>query len=242
MRFIVTLSLLATALAFAGCTKGDSIMVNASGDDVTGITVSGTGEVSAPTDTGYLSLGVQVDAATVAEAREQAARAAEAVIASLTSNGLEKRDIQTTQLAIYPRYDSRPAANGEPRITGYTVTNILEIKVRRLDSFSKVVDDAVAAGGDAARVNGIRFGIEDTEALAKQARELAVKDARAKAEQLAAATGVRLGEPLAISEVQSPAPPIVYAEARTTAQGATPIEPGSGMVAVQVTVRWAIAR
>ncbi len=231
------------ALFVAGCT-GDTTTVVQPSQEAPGITVSGMGEIFATPDTGFFNVGVESRATTVAEARNQAARAADAVIASLKKNGVDSKDIKTTALSIQPEYDF--SRDGQaPRIIGYRVNNSVEVKVRKLDDFSQVLDDAVEAGGDDARVQNIWFDIEDTTALLEQAREAAMKDARQKGEQLAKLGGVKLGDPLAISEVQGPGPTPEYRLAPATGEKSdaafdTPIEPGTGSLVVNVSVRWGI--
>ncbi len=229
-----------TALLAAGC-KG-STTVNTAPTDLSGITVAGHGEVQAPSDTGFFDVGVQVTAPTIEDARNRAAQSADNVIKSLKSNGIDQKDIKTSNFSIQPQYDyNKP--NPQPTILGYMVMNTVEAKVRKLDSFSKVIDDAVAAGGNDARVQNIRFGIEDNEKLLEQAREAAMKDAKKKAEQLAKLGGVGLGQPITISETQVNNPPRPALAGSTQAQDAafsTPIEPGSGAVTVEITVRWSL--
>lgn len=238
---------LATAGAFAvaalttAC-EGDTT-VNTAPTDLSGVTVAGHGEVQAPSDTGFFDVGVQVTAATIEAARDRAAQSADAVIKSLKGNGIAEKDIKTSNFSIQPQYDYSKQ-NSQPTIIGYIVTNTVEAKVRKLDSFSKVVDAAVAAGGNDARIQSIRFGIEDNEKLLEQAREAAMKDARKKAEQLAKLGGVSLGQPATISETQVNNPPQpVFAKAAATggpdAAFATPLQPGSGSVTVDISVRWA---
>ena len=240
MLAFASVAAVTTALLAAGC-KG-STTVNTAPTDLSGVTVAGHGEVQAPSDTGFFDVGVQVAAATIEEARNRAAQSADGVIKSLKSNGIDQKDIKTSNFSIQPQYDYSKQSS-QPTIVGYMVTNTVEAKVRKLDSFSKVIDDAVAAGGNDARVQNIRFGIEDNQKLLEQAREAAMKDARTKAEQLAKLGGVDLGQALTISETQVNNPPQPRLAAGAGVQDAafvTPIEPGSGAVTVDVTVRWAL--
>ena len=232
------------ALLTASCApKADNITVMANSPEVRGISVSGTGEVEAPPDTGFFTIGVQVQKATVAEARDGAAAAAEAVTKSLKKNGIDEKDIKTIGLSIQPVYDYSKSGQ-EPRITGYQVSNSVSVKVRKLDSMSKAVDDGIAAGGDAVRLQSISFVIEDDKALIEKAREMAVKDARAKAEQLAAAAGTKLGPLQTLSEQQVsgdiPANGDLFYAAGLKESVSTPIQPGTGIVRVTVSARWAI--
>jgi uncharacterized protein YggE len=238
MRSALIFAAIAGLLFGVACSAGDTT-VNAPGAETGGITVSGHGEVQVPPDTAVFTVGVQVTATTVADARERAAKAADAVISSVKKNGVDEKDIRTTGLSIQPVFDYK---NGtEPRITGYQVTNQVTVKVRKLDNVSKVVDDAAAAGGDDVRLQGISFVVDDDEKPIQQAREAAMKDAKAKADQLAKLGGVELGDPLTIAESQGATP--IFEDrsaAAPAADVATPIQPGTNTVSVDVNVRWQI--
>jgi uncharacterized protein YggE len=205
-----------------------------------GITVTGIGEVTSEPDTGFIDLGVQVSRPAVAEARDVAAAAVARVIASLRANGIDAADARTTSLAITPEYDY--SGDRSPRITGYQVTNMLTVRVRDLERFSAVVDDAVTAGGDDARLHGIRFSREDASAALAGARAAAMADARERARQLAELAGVELGAAIAIEEAtDQPGPRPMFERAAMLSADATPIEPGATKVSVSVVVRFAIS-
>jgi len=231
----------AAVLLFAGC-EGDKTTVVTTSPEVTGISVTGHGEVEAPPDTGFFDVGVQVSAPTVAAARDGAASAADRVISALKKDGVDAKDIQTQNFFITPEYDYSKNSS-RPTITGYQVSNTVSVKVRKLDNFSKIVDDAAAAGGDAVRLSGIRFGIEDDKKLLDQARAAAMDDAKQKADQLAKLGGVKLGPPQTISETQGTRPPETFAAVDKATGGVsvpTPIEAGTGKVTVDLSIRWAI--
>lgn len=182
---------LLTLVLVAACSENGDTTVLPPDNGATGITVTGEGEAEAPPDTGFFAVGVAVTAPSVAEARDRAATAGSGVIGSVKANGVADRDVQTIEVNIYPNYDyTKPEA---PRLTGYTMTNTVSVKVRNISSFSKVIDDALIAGGDNARLNSLSFGIEDDKALLEEARKKAMEDARGKAEELAALAGVTLG-------------------------------------------------
>jgi len=170
----------------------------ASGSQQAGIWVSGVGVVTLEPDIAFLTLGVEAQASTVAQARAEAAAAMDAVFASLKANGVEDKDIRTTNFSIYPQYTY--PRDAEPVLTGYRVNNQVSVKVRDLDSIGEVIDDVADAGGDNTRINGIRFSIDDDSEAQVQARELAVNAAIAKAEQFAELTDVTLGKLMYISE------------------------------------------
>ena len=229
----------ALALTAVACEEGNTI-VNTPGSTTTGISVSGTGQAFGAPDITLITLGVQAQAANVADARETAASTAKAVVDSLKKNGVADKDIQTTQFDIQPQYSTR-TPTGSPTITGYQVTNVLSVKVRKIDTTGKVLDDATAAGGNNTLVRGISFTIDDPTALRETARTEAIKDARTKAEQLAKESGVKLGKPISIVEGGGVTPYELAAPALArAADTGTPIESGELTINVTVTVLYAI--
>ena len=206
-----------------------------------GISVSGTGSVTVTPDIGVFEVGVEVTADTVALARSGASEAMQRVRASITGNGVEERDIATRFFNIYPQYDY-DNDDGGPRITGYTVNNHIEVKVRDIDRLSDILDQAVTAGGDAIRVGGISFRVDEPEQYADEARELAVEDARARAQQLADLAGVTLGSARSISESSGGFAQRGFADAPAAFadDASSAVSPGESQVSVTVHIVYAI--
>ena len=228
---------LAAALVGAACGEGDTtVIVNEA--QQSGISVSGAGAVTITPDIAVLNLGVEVTRPTVAEAREQAAVANAAIRGSLESNGVAEKDIATQFFNIRPQMIFRREET--PEITGFTVSNQLRIAVREIDDVSKVLDDAVEAGGDAVRVNGISFEVDEPERFLGEARQEAMADARQRAEQLAQLAGVALGKVRSISESGGFPPPVFQRAAIggdfALAEAATPISPGETEITLTVHV------
>lgn len=227
-----------TALAAIAC--GDTVtQVQPPGQQQAGITVAGEGKATGKPDVASIQLGVSKLAPTVADARSQAAASMDAMIQSMKANGVDDKDIQTQQLSIAPEYDY---SNNRQTLKGFRVTNIVSAKVRKIDDTSKVVDDAVTAGGNDAQVQGISFTIDNPDDLKAQARKAAMADARSRAETLAKEAGVQLGNPTTISEsaVVVPIPFAVGGAASKEAAPSTPIEPGTQDVTVTVSVTYGI--
>ena len=207
-----------------------------------GVWVNGVGVVSAAPDLAELDLGVSATASTVSDARDVAAEAMTAIVAHFIASGVAPADIRTRRISIQPQYDwqeriEEGVRRSERVLTGYQVSNTAIVLVRDLDRASELIDGAVAAGGDAVRVNGISFRIEDTTELAKEAREMAVADALARAGELASYSGVVLGRMVYLSEVSAPSP--VFAERALASLAAdasvsTPVSPGEQEVRVTV--------
>jgi len=206
-----------------------------------GISVSGEGRVSVAPDMALLSIGVSTKKDTVAAANSAVQAAMDRLLSSLEANGIVEKDIQTSQFSISPEYDYQL---NEPRLTGYRVTHMLQVKVRDIDRAGEVIDDGVEAAGDLVQVGSISMTIDDTSALAKQARELAMADAKAKAEELARLAEVELGKPISISESSyAPSPPVYYDRAyasEAAAPAQTTISPGALEVVVSVQITYGI--
>jgi uncharacterized protein YggE len=225
------------ALASVACTSDTHVTVDQG--QQTGIAVNGTGSVTVVPDIGLVSIGVEVTRPTVADARAEAAGSIDAVRASLQQNGVADNDIATQFFNIQPQYGNPQPVEGPgtPTITGYTVTNTLNVEVRQLDTISAVVDGAVSAGGNAVRVNNVSFVVDQPERYQTEARNKAVADARAKAEQLAQLAGVDLGDARAVTEIAGSNPPEPRL-ASAASQGAadTSLSPGQTEVTLTVSV------
>ncbi len=203
-----------------------------------GIWVNGQGSVAVTPDVAILTLGVQVQAESVAQAQSQAAEAMNKVVAALTSNGVAQKDIQTQYFSIQPltKYDNQTQTQ---TVIGYQVTNKVVAKIRDITKVGTVIDAAAAAGGNLAVVDSISFSIEDSTPYEKQAREKAMADAKDKAGQLASLAGVTLGKPTMISET-SQLPIITSRVAVSAPTVITPISPGELDVTVNIQVVYAI--
>ena len=141
--------------------------------------------MSVAPDTADVSLGVSVTKPTAKEARHTAATAMEAVVESIKKNGVAEKDIVTVNVSLNPVYEYTGSSR---RLDGYEFGNTVKVVVRYLDKVPAVVDDAVSAG--ATVVYGISFRLDNPTTQQAKARELAMADARAKADVLARIAGV----------------------------------------------------
>lgn len=233
------LALLGSALLVGCDTKNEIVMPSA--EAARGISVSGTGKVTVVPDVGEISMAAQVTRPTVQQARDDAAKAMDAIRAAVRGQGVDEKDVATSGFNIQPQYDYRPNG-GTPQISGYMVNNQVTVKVRKVETLSKVLDAAVSAGGNDVRVNAVQFTVDDPEKSAGAAREAAVANARTHAESLAKAAGVKLGKARSITESGGniPVPRAVAAAAPSLGKGgsdvATPVSPGQTEVSVSVSV------
>lgn len=226
----------ASAIAPAGGSQPSvaTTLQNLANGQVMGITVQGDGSVFASPDQAEVLLGVSANAPTVAEAQNDASTRMSQVMESLTGMGISEDQIKTVRFAIFPQY-----GQGE-RLTGYIVENIVSAKIMDTGRVGEVLDAAVTAGAN--RVERVSFMIADPKPLAARAREAAMADAKAKADQLATLAGVSLGMPVSIVESSTGGtPPVPFGlggDARAAV--APPISPGETEVRVSILVTFAL--
>lgn len=211
------------------------------------ITVIGQGSVSAAPDIATVVLGVNVSAATVEQAMEDASTRMNKIMATLKKLNIADKDITTSNYSIYyeepPRYEMPAVAkgtegSGETPAGVYRVSNMVTVKIRKLDQVGELIDAAVTAGANS--LWGVNFDLEDRTTLEAQARAKAVENARQRAEELAKPAGVRVGGVVQVSEVIGggyyPMPIAVRAAATEMGGGAGPISPGELEISYQVQV------
>ncbi len=246
---IVGLILGMTLIGVSGCNYNPADPASTSGLKVNfgsqneGIWVNGQGEVTVDSDIALLRLGVESQETSVAEAQSKAAAAMEKLTKALKDGGVDKDDIKTQQFSI--QKVSRWDRDSEKEIIiGYRVSNTVLAKIREVEKTGTIIDAAAAAGGDLTRINSISFSVDDPSEYYEEARGKAMKDAKAKAKQLAELGGVKLGKPTYISEgAFSPAPRTVFekaAGAPAQAMVETPISPGEMKISLNVQVVYAI--
>jgi uncharacterized protein YggE len=202
------------------------------------ITVVGIGKVRLAPDVTEIQVGAEAVADTVKEAKNQVDEKVAAILTTLKGLGIEEKDIQTSsydiyyESEIYPPMESAPASKGV-----YHVSNMLRVTVRNVEQAGDVLDAAVEAGAN--RVYGVYFTVSDETQWESKARESAVADGKARAEELARLSGVKLGDILAVSEIVGSAP-VFMPVALERAAGGGGIAPGEMEFSTQVQMTFAI--
>ena len=123
----------------------------------------------------------------VLKAQKQANQAIADIREALLDLGIKEEDINTDYINIYARYDY---SDGAEVLAGYNASSTLAIRVTDMEQVGEVIDTAFGAGANT--LNGINFSATDTEEAKAKALEAAVKDARKKAEVLAAAADLKI--------------------------------------------------
>ncbi|MGL4306368.1 MAG: SIMPL domain-containing protein [Mycobacteriaceae bacterium] len=221
----------AATLALSSCSSDEP---TSTADDA-GVTVIGTGEVRGAPDILHADIGVSVQGTDVSGALSTANDLARTMIDAMVNAGAKKEDITTTNLSVNPDYTP------DGQVNGYQATNTVAIIIRDLGKASAVLNAGTAAGGNSSQLSGVRFAIDDDSTLLTQARERAFTDAKSRAEQYAALSGLKLGNIITISESHNTPE---YPTGRLYDAAASPmtLEPGQQTVTFQVTARWALTK
>lgn len=203
------------------------------------ITLSATGEVRSAPDMATVSAGVVAEAPTAAEALRANNRQMNGVFDALARAGIDRADIQTSNLSINPVW-SNFDGNRERRITGYQATNTVTARVEDLDTLGQTIDALVGSGAN--QIQGVNFMLEDRDDAMRQARLAAVSELRELADLYAGALGVELGRIVEFSEGSGGGyqPPVMYAARNMAMDESTPVAGGEVGISVTVTASFAI--
>lgn len=207
------------------------------------LTVTGTGDVRVAPDEANVRLGVTRQSSTAQNAQEAVNRDANAIIAAVLKLGVARDQVRTGQLNLFPIYaQQKPGENDEPRVVAYRATNIVTVRLDKLDLTGPVIDAGLKAGAN--QLEGVSFGLRNDQAAREEALRLAVLEGRKKAQTIAQALEVRLGT---VQEVQEGGvgiyPPPMQREFAMAARGGadtTPVLPGQVTVSASVTIRYRI--
>jgi len=242
LLILILASLVSACTGIAQAQETTPVSSSGSNQKVTRtLSVSGSGKAYLTPDTAYVNIGVHTEGKNAAEAVAANNSHSQKVIDALKNQGVAEKDIQTTNFSIYPQqqYDTQGKPTGE---IIYLVDNSVIVTVRDIDKVGKVLDAAVQAGANS--INSVEFEVADKIKALSDARKAAVLDAQTKAEELANAAGVELGEVQTITESSGGSAVPVYragAPAPMAIEAASvPIQPGQMVLTVDVSIVYEI--
>lgn len=204
------------------------------------VIVVGEGSIRVSPDYAQIRSGVTTTAKTVKEASDTNTKLMIAITTALLDSGIAQKDIQTSRFTIQPVYTPQtPPA--EPKFSGYHVSNQVNVTIHQLSKLGEILDRLVTAG--ATEVGNIEFLVSDPSKALDQAREVAVADARRKAELYARASGFGLGRVAWLTESSDFEPPVPLngLRASTVKAAPVPIERGENTLQARITVGFDIA-
>jgi uncharacterized protein len=201
---------------------------------VSSIRVTGEARVTARPDRVQIDIGVTTRAPTSQEAAARNARDVDTVLAAVRK-ATPAAELKTVGYSLNPNYQYHPNG-GEPTIDGYIAANIVQVTLDDLAKIGAVIDAATQAGAN--HVQGIQFTLRDQEAVRAEALRKAAAQARAEADVLAAALGLKVVRVLTVEENAPRLTPVrMFAADRAVAAAApTPVEAGTLDITANVTL------
>lgn len=204
----------------------------------TAFDVTAQGKAAARPDIANVTVGIQAQGQTVKAVQDQINSVINRVSQALKQQGIDAKDIQTTNYNINPSYDY---SGGTQRITGYSADTNLHVKVRNLDKVNEVIDSATDSGANS--ISGLNFSVDDKTKVEEEARQKAVEEAKKKAQAAAKIAGFKLGRIINYSENFQGGIrpfPLMMETSRAAGSPSTDVEPGSSEITVNVTLSYEI--
>jgi uncharacterized protein YggE len=207
------------------------------------LTVSGRGAAQAAPDQAVVRFAVLAQEKEAARAQGRVNKVMAEATAAVKALGIPAGSLATRGIELQPLYytpDTVDDRNPEPRIIGYQAGNTLEVRLDDPAQLGRVIDAAVHSGIN--QIDSVGFGLKDDQALRRKALTEAARDARAIAETLAKAMGLRLAAVEEVSEsVDSVAPPMERNMAKAMMEEpGTPVQAGQVRVEANVVVRYRV--
>jgi uncharacterized protein YggE len=231
--FLLVFAVVIAAIAFVGESLGHSH--SSSGAT---ISVTGSGTVSGEPNTMSFQIGVQTVAANAAAALSENNVKMKALEASLLSNGVTKKNLQTTGLNVYQN------TNNNNVVTGYTVQDNLNVTTHDLSKAGALLSAAAHSVGNDIQLSGVTFSISNQSAVLAKARAAAMRNAHTEATQIAKGGGTTVGHIVRVTDEENTGSTgivLPFAEAAAKTAASVPIESGSQSVNVQVEVVYSLA-
>lgn len=197
------------------------------------VTVKAAGEVEVVPDVAILSLGVQTEAATVLECREQNNQRMNGLVAALTDLGVPESFIKTTGLHTIPKHSY--SEEGVSEISGYSANTYITVRIENMELTGPVIDKAVYCGVN--YTGDIVYKVSNHEEIYREALHAAVENARAKAEAMTKGSGNQIGDALIMTE--GAYAPSYSPVMRSTVNGVdAAVMPGLSVITAEVTVAY----
>lgn len=238
-KSLLVFSLAGLLLAACGSTAAGALPAGGYNAPVSGLSVTGHGEVRLAPNIAYVTIGVRSTGTNVSDVVAANAEQVAAVMAALSGMGVAQEDMQTSNFNVYANEIYDPMT-GQSTGTSYNVDNTVNVTARDLASLGQLLDRAVSVGANS--IWGVSFDVDDKQESQSQARDMAVQDAISQARALAAAAGVTLGDIISITYAPSGYyyPNYGMGGGGGMADTATSIVPGMITVGADVTVVFAI--
>ena len=210
-----------------------------------GVTLDATGSVKVVPDGVQFNFSVFAVEATSKSASERANVLANQAREALDESKIDKKDISTQNVSVYPEYSYSP--EGKQTLIGFRASQSFAVTLRDTEEAGAVVDAVLLLVGTDLTIDTLAPILLDTSDALEQARENAIKLAKKKAEDYADLLDVELGDVISVREFSgSSSIPQPWLRDMATADSLestkTVVDLGTQEVTVTVEVRWAFDR
>ena len=210
-----------------------------------GVTLDATGSVKVVPDGVQFNFSVFAVEATSKSASERANVLANQAREALEESKIDKEDISTQNVSVYPEYSYSP--EGKQTLIGFRASQSFAVTLRDTEYAGAVVDAVLLLVGTDLTIDTLAPILLDTSDALEQARENAIKLAKKKAEDYADLLDVELGDVISVREFSgSSSIPQPWLRDMATADSLestkTVVDLGTQEVTVTVEVRWAFDR
>ena len=156
------------------------------------INVSGEGKVKVAPDQASISISIETKGSKADDVKQQNDKKMDAILKFIKNSNIAKEDYQTQRVSLNPNYDY------EKKKYSYIATQTLQILLKDLSKYDVLMEGLVDQGIN--RIDNVEFKSSKMKELQSDARKLAVKDAKAKAEDFVSVLGQKVGKALLISD------------------------------------------
>ena len=222
---------------------GGGAVISAQGQFVEGLVAVGTGASSAEPEIAQIPLGVELRGDDPAALVDEGAQKMDLIIDAARELGVEDEDIRTIGYNLWVENIHDPDTGQPTGDVVYHLSHQVQVTLRNLNNVGNLLAGAVKAGANF--ISGVNFTVENLQALVDQAREAALKDAAARAQQMADGLGIAIGKPVLVMETSGVVPALyqggIGGGGGGMAEVAAPsVSPGSFSVSVNVQVVYEI--
>jgi uncharacterized protein YggE len=162
--------------------------------------IEAEGSVQVPPDVMTVQAGVVTTGATAAEALDRNNELAARMIAAVRTSNLRVAQLQTSNLSVNPQFaeeDNRAAA-GPRRIIGYVSFNTLRVELAEVAQAGDLISLLFEAGANS--IGGPTFTLRNPVPAQRRAEQVALAEARAEAENYAAALNMKVSRVVRVSD------------------------------------------
>ena len=156
------------------------------------VTVSGEGKVKVAPDQALISISIETKGTKAEEVKRENDKKMDAILKFIKKSNIAAEDFQTQRISLNPNYDY------EKKKYNYVATQTVQILLRDLSKYDVLMEGLVNEGIN--RIDNVEFKSSKLTQLQSDARKLAMKEAKAKAEDFVSVLGQKVGKAILISD------------------------------------------